>query len=245
MQSPDTTDRQMREDATTLATALAIYCETMLGANFLGFYLIGSLAHGGFNRRYSDIDIALISEHGLDDAQRAAIDDEAQRLAPTLASRVSLFWSNRSFSLGRFPPLDRLDYIDRAVPLRESEKISIDRPDLSEIQQYLRGAPFEQWAARGAQFADASALAPDDRKTYLKTHLYPARFSYSWITGQIASNDDALTYLRDHPLDGLDLTLLGRALQIRHEAADPDPLFADRMALPAQYAACAKLMESR
>jgi predicted nucleotidyltransferase len=31
----------------------------------LGAYLIGSLAHAGFSRRYSDIDIALVTETGL------------------------------------------------------------------------------------------------------------------------------------------------------------------------------------
>jgi hypothetical protein len=37
-------------------------------------YVIGSLAHGGFSRRYSDIDLALITERGLDQAalKRAA-----------------------------------------------------------------------------------------------------------------------------------------------------------------------------
>ena len=125
--------------------------------------LLGSLAHGGFNRRYSDIDVALVSENGIDDTQREAFDTEAKRLSPDLAYRVSLFWSNRHFSIGRFPPLDRLDYIDRAVPVAEREKIAIDRPSLNEIRTYLRGAPFEQWAARGSRFATQAALNPDDR----------------------------------------------------------------------------------
>lgn len=242
MQTPKATDQQIQREAIDLATGLAAYSESLLGVDFLGFYLIGSLAHGGFNRRYSDIDIALISEQGINDTQRDALTAEAQRLAPDLAGRLSLFWADRGFTTGRFPPLDRLDYIDRAVPLREREKVTIDRPSLNEIRDYLKGAPFEQWAARGSHFATQSVLAPDDRKTYLKTHLYPARFAYSWITGQIASNDDALAYLRDHPLAALDLPLLDRALQLRHAAADPDPLFADRHALPAQYDACASLM---
>jgi hypothetical protein len=39
--------------------------KTELGPELLGAYLIGSLAHGGFSRRYSDIDIAVITEAGL------------------------------------------------------------------------------------------------------------------------------------------------------------------------------------
>jgi predicted nucleotidyltransferase len=236
------TDRQIRDAATDLAKDLAKFCEKLLGPDFIGFYLIGSLAHGGFNRRYSDIDVALISENGIDDTERDAFDRQAKRLSPDLAYRVSLFWSDRKFSMGRFPPLDRLDYIDRAVALAEREKIAIDRPGLDEIRLYLRGAPFEQWATRGTNFATQSALDPDDRKTYLKTHLYPARFAYSWLTGEIASNDDAIAYLRDHPPADLDLALLSRALQCRHDAADPDKLFADRHSLPKQYAACGQLM---
>jgi len=241
MQMPD---QEVRTAATDLAQDLATFCVDLLGSDFIGFYLLGSLAHGGFNRRYSDIDVALISEDGLNDAHRSAFETQAKLLAPDLAYRVSLFWSDRSFTAGRFPPLDRLDYIDRAVPLIEREKIAIPRPNLDEIRDYLRGAPFEQWAERGAQFATQSALAPDDRKTYLKTQLYPARFAYSWITGQIASNDDAIAYLQQHPPANLDLSLLVRALQCRHAAADPDSLFADRGALPNQYMACANLMTS-
>ena len=33
-----------------------------LGQRLVGAYLIGSLAHGGFSARYSDIDMALIAE---------------------------------------------------------------------------------------------------------------------------------------------------------------------------------------
>jgi predicted nucleotidyltransferase len=237
------TDQQVRDAAIDLAKNLAYFCEKLLEQHFIGFYLLGSLAHGGFNRRYSDIDVALISENGIDDTQHEAFDTEAKRLSPELANRVSLFWSDRQFSVGRFPPLDRLDYIDCAVPLAEREKTAIDRPSLEEVRTYLRGAPFEQWSGRGSRFAAQEALDPDDRKTYLKTHLYPARFAYSWLTGQIASNDDAIAYLKAHPPADLDLLLLGRALQCRHDAADPDPLFADRFALPDQYRACEKLME--
>jgi hypothetical protein len=39
------------------------------------------------------------------------------------------------------------------------------------------------------------------------------------------------------------MVLMDRALACRHAAADPDILFDDRTSLPAQYKACAKLME--
>lgn len=236
------TDEQVRAAAAALAEHLAAFCKEMLGADFIGFYLLGSLAHGGFNRRYSDIDLALISETGMNQSQCEACDQAALRFSPSLAGRVSLFWSDRNFTVGRFPPLDRIDYIDHGVALAERERVVIEKPALVDVRNYLSGTPFDQWAARGTLFSTQATLDPHDRKTFLKTQLYPARFAYSWLTGQIASNDDAIAYLQDHPPPGLDLALIGRALNCRHQAADPDCLFADRRSLPKQYAACAQLM---
>lgn len=63
------------------------------------------------------------------------------------------------------------------------------RPTLEEIQHYLRGAPFANWADRARTFAAAETLEPKDHKEYLRTLLYPGRFYYSWMTGLMGSND--------------------------------------------------------
>ena len=53
-------------DKSTQAAAVDFACLTVsiwqaaLGSELIGAYLMGSLAHGGFSRRYSDIDIALV-----------------------------------------------------------------------------------------------------------------------------------------------------------------------------------------
>jgi len=39
--------------------------QAALGSELLGAYLMGSLAHGGFSRRYSDIDMAVVTEAGI------------------------------------------------------------------------------------------------------------------------------------------------------------------------------------
>ena len=58
-------------DDSTVATArmfagnVAAILDAKTGANLLGVYLLGSLAHGGFNRRYSDIDMALVTKNGI------------------------------------------------------------------------------------------------------------------------------------------------------------------------------------
>jgi hypothetical protein len=106
----------------------------------------------------------------------------------------------------------------------------------------LRGAPFASWAERARTFAAAETLDPKDRKAYLRTLLYPSRFCYSWITGLMDSNDDAVPFLAERRALGLDVSLIERALQCRQAAADPDSLFAERMSLPSQVEACAALL---
>ncbi len=54
--------------ALDFARALASLYQAQLGERLIGAYLIGSLAHGGFSHRYSDIDMAVVTEDGLDTA---------------------------------------------------------------------------------------------------------------------------------------------------------------------------------
>ena len=230
-----------RTRAIDFARNLVQNWQEILGTQLLGAYLIGSLAHAGFNRRYSDIDLALVTAAGL---SQDAIDDlksRATALSTDLGPKVSIFWSDRLFALGRFPPLDRVDYLDHAVALVESERLSPPRPTLEEIRKYLRGAIFATWVDRARNFAAAEKLEPKDHKMYLRTILYPGRFCYSWMTGRVGSNEDAVAFLKERPLAGLDLELIARALRCREAAADPDVLFPARTALPGQFDACASL----
>ncbi|MEE8332358.1 MAG: nucleotidyltransferase domain-containing protein [Alphaproteobacteria bacterium] len=237
-----TMDDAAREASLGLARNMADFWRDRLGDRLLGVYLLGSLAHGGFNRRYSDIDVGVIAEDGLDEGMLDDMRAEATRRAPELAAKLSVFWTDRDFAVGRFPPLDRLDYLDHAVALTEREKILPARPTLNDVRDYLRGAPFDGWATTVARFAAIKTLAPDDHKRFLRVFLYPARFAYSWAVGVMSSNDDAVTYLREHPPEGLDMALIGRALDCRHAAADPDCLFDDRIKLPSMLDACARLI---
>lgn len=235
------TDDEARDAAIDFAGGVAAFWDDRLGPRLLGCYLLGSLAHGGFSRRYSDIDVALVAEDGVDQAALDAMRGAAEALSPDLAPKLSLFWSDRHFAVGRFPPLDRVDYVDHAVALIERERERPERPSRDDIRAYLGGAPFAAWAESAALFAALDRLEPADHKPYLRAHLYPARFVYSWITGAMGSNDAAVALARERRPAGLDVDLLASALQCRHDAADPDPLFADRVALPAQVEACARL----
>ena len=72
------------------------------------------------------------------------------------------------------------------------------------------------------RFAIAEALDPKDHKAYLRTLLYPGRFCYSWMSGRMGSNDDAVAFLgKAHPAR-LDVSLITRALQCRQADADPN-----------------------
>ena len=235
------TDESARAAAVDFTRAVAAWWQEQLGDDVLGVYLLGSLAHGGFNRRYSDIDIAVIAKQPLTDDVRGAMKAHAATIAPELGPKLSLFWTDRSFTIGRFPPLDRADYLDHAMTLVERERVRPPRPTLEEVRLYLGGAPFANWAKAADGFAALETLEPKDHKPYLRAHLYPARFAYSWITGRMASNDEAVAFLRLQPPPGLDVALIERALALRQQAADPDPLFPDRVKLAQQVAACAAL----
>jgi hypothetical protein len=227
--------------AIDFARRLVPHWQEPLGIELLGVYLIGSAAHAGFSWRYSDLDIALVTAAGLSPQAHDRLRSEAVALSADWGSKVSVFWTNRHFSLGRFPPLDRIDYLDHAVVLMERECIKPPRPTLEDIRQYLRGAPFANWADGARNFAAAERLEPKDRKAYLRTLLYPGRFCYSWMTGLMASNDDAVAFVNERPPARLTVGLIARALECRQTAADPDALFSARRTLLSQIDACASL----
>ena len=239
------TDDSTVAAARMFAGSVAALLDAKMGANLLGVYLLGSLAHGGFNRLYSDIDMALVTESGIDEARLDTIKAEAAALSLELVTKLSIFWSNRQFTIGRFPPLDRVDYLDHAVALIERERVNPIRPTLQDIRAYLGGAPFANWGASATHFACLDILGSDERKSYLRALLYPARFIYSWMTGGMASNDAAVAFLNEQRVPGLDFNLVAAALQCRHDARDPDHLFSARAALPRQVEACARLVGLR
>lgn len=235
------TNEQARAAAIDFALRLVPYWQKVLGNELLGAYLIGSVAHAGFSWRYSDVDIALVTVAGLSSKAHDRIQSQAAELSADWGPRVSLFWANRYFSVGRFPPLDRIDYLDNAIILMERDCVRPNRPTLAEIQQYLRGEPFAGWVNRARSFAAADALEAKDRKAYLRMLLYPARFCYSWTTGRMGSNDEAVAFVSERPVARLNVELITRALECRQTGNHPDGLFPARATLLSQIDACASL----
>jgi hypothetical protein len=64
------------------------------------------------------------------------------------------------------------------------------------------------------------------------------------MTGLMGSNDDAVAFLSERPVAGLDVGLIGRALSCRQSAAAPDALFPARKVLPSQIETCATMVFS-
>ena len=238
-------------DHCTLASALEFTQQLgeiwsrQIGSGLCGIYRIGSLAHGGFNGRYSDIDVAVIVDEPLAPDELDLMHAGARELSTALATKLSIFWADRSFRAGRFPPLDRMDYLDHAAPIIERERIRPKRPSLESIRDYLRGQPLANWTGQVHHFTAQSVLGPDEHKPYLRSLLYPARFLYSWDTGAMASNDDAVAFVRTAGVEGLDIELITRALQFRQESRDLDALFSDRMKLAGQLSACTHVIKAQ
>jgi hypothetical protein len=202
-----------------------------LGERLAGVYLIGSLAHGGYSARYSDIDIAVVADDVLSSGEIDTVHADVAAHSAELAARYSLFWADAKFSAGRFPPLDRLDYLDHAVPLLERRQLEPERPSLAEIRGYLSGEPLRHWSQQVIRLSALADLGIDDQTAYLRALLYPARFLYSWETGNVASNDRAVAYVGRHDFLGPDIDIVARALRCRNDGSDPGLLFSERQRL--------------
>jgi hypothetical protein len=231
-----------RAEATDFARRLVLHWGEALGSELLGGYLIGSLAHAGFSRRYSDVDVALVMTSGLPEPIPDGLRYRAMALSYHWGPKVSLFWTDRHFACGRFPLLDRIDYLDHAVAVTERERVRPERPTLEEIRRYLSGEALADWVDRALRLTAAETLEPKDDKACLRAFLYPARFCYTWLTGRIGSNDDAVSFLANRHVAGLDLGSISRALECRRDAADPVALFGERTVLRQQIDACTTLV---
>jgi predicted nucleotidyltransferase len=228
-------------DVTAFVDQLAQLCEHHLGSQLAGVFLIGSLAHGGYSERYSDIDVAVIMEsldrsHELDVVKERLVGASA-----TLASRLSLFWTDVQFADGRFPLLDRIDYLDHGVALLQRRRAVPERPTREEIRAYLGGPPLQNWAQAAARFGALGELAAKDHKGYLRTLLYPARFICTWETGLVVSNDEAVAYIRKYGHLGADIDIVLRALSCRTRGADPSELFPERHGLGRLVRICSSI----
>lgn len=228
-------------DVAAFVDRFAQLCNHCLGRQLAGVFLIGSLAHGGYSERYSDIDVAVVLQSLSASRELDVLKDRLTRTSGELASRLSLFWTDVEFAGGRFPLLDRVDYLDHRVALLQRRPATPERPSLQAIRAYLRADPLHTWARAAARFGALGAIADRDHKAYLRTLLYPARFIYTWETGLVVSNDQAVAYAREHDRIGVDIDLIRRALSCRTRGEDLSKLFSERDKLDRLVQICVKI----
>jgi len=233
-------DQPARSAAAEFAGRLVEHWQEALGTELLGAYLIGSLAHAGFNRRYSDIDLALVTRAGLTAPMLTACERMLSR-CPRSGAQVSVFWTDRHFALGRFPPLIAWTIWITRLRWWSANACGRRGPRWKTFSSTCAARHLRAGRA-GAQLRRDEVLAPKDHKAYLRTLLYPGRFCYSWTTGPHGLKRRGRAFLSKGQVAGLDIACSKTRWRCRQRAADPDMLFSARSVLPSQIDACAALV---
>ena len=199
-----------------------------LGGALIHVVQLGSLAHGGFSERFSDIDIAVILK---DRVTAARIEDLKQRLAGLeplrLAEKISLFWTVPDFSWGRLRPVDQVDLHDNGRPLWGGPLRGLaPRPAPEAVREDMRALSLPYWAEKTRHFSGQLPASESEFKEFVRCLLYPARLIFTWRTGRLGSNDEAVDYAERVAADSsLRPDMLREALGCRNGEIEDRHLF--------------------
>jgi hypothetical protein len=205
---------------------VAEYFKSRLGASLVEAYKLGSLAHGGFSNIYSDIDVGLLLNCNEPPVEMSALIAQTNTLDAEYGKKLSVFWGNPEFAWGRLPVIDRLDMLDRGMPLLHGIKPTFRRPMKDEIHQEQLQSIERSWKSRIPELSRLTALEPRDRKPYIRTILYVARLIYTWDNLAVDSNDRAVEYLHKVQPPDLDLKPIDMALACRNKKCTAEDVFA-------------------
>ena len=212
--------------------------QARLGERLLSAYAIGSLAHGGFSRAVSDIDLALLTDERRDRDMTAVVAAVAADVAGSglaLGNRLSVFhapWDRFADPPGdaRFPPIDRHDlmHYGRLVAGRDLRDVYGRSPGAAEIREQavdsaLRRVTPRQLRIELRRLARGGITVHDASKTV----LWPARLQHVCDTGRATGNGPAV----EHYLalaDARHRALVADALDWRNRGAVTDPQAARR-----------------
>ena len=213
-------------DIKNYVARVADYFDSELKSALVEVYKLGSLAHGGFSKIYSDIDVGLLLNSGQPPNRMSELIAEAKLLDAEYGKKLSVFWGNPDFTWGRLPIIDRLDLLDHGVPLLYGVKAELRRPSEDEIHEALRESIAKSWQPRLPELSRLTSLEPKDRKPYIRAILYAARLIYTWDNLAVDSNDRAVDYLHQVQPPGLDLKPIDMALACRQEKCTAEEVFA-------------------
>jgi hypothetical protein len=172
--------------------------QAALGSRLIAGYALGSLAHGGFSRLVSDVDLGIILRDPLREEDRVIIDRVAGSVkagGSALDQRLSVFWGSPA-SLegpdggGRFPPLDRLDLLEYGRLLTGSDvRSGMARPDRTEL--LVAGAEFALGYLGDSvlnEIRSPAQLVARGLRPVTKIVLFPVRFLFTAETGRVGIN---------------------------------------------------------
>jgi predicted nucleotidyltransferase len=213
---------------------VAGYLKSALADSLIDAYKLGSLAHGGFSKIYSDIDMGVLLSSREPPDRMSDLIGAAKSLHSEYGKKLSIFWGNPDFNWGRLPVIDRLDLLDHGVPLLHGVKPNFRRPTKEEIHQEQIQSIERSWKSRLPELTALTILEPKDHKPYIRAILYPARLIYTWDNLTVASNDRAVEYLHRVQHPGLDLKPIDMALACRNEQRTAEDVFALRVDLNRQ-----------
>ncbi|MGE5303766.1 MAG: hypothetical protein ACM3TN_10590 [Alphaproteobacteria bacterium] len=205
---------------------VAGYFKSALGDSIIDVYRLGSLAHGGFSKIYSDIDVGILLACTEPPAAMTGLIAEAKALDAGYGKKLSIFWGNPDFNWGRLPVIDRLDLLDHGVPLLYGVKPNFRRATRDEIHQEQLQSVERSWKSRLPELSRLKTLEAKDRKPYIRAILYAARLIYTWDNLTVDSNDRAVEYLHQVQPPGLDLKAIDMALTCRNGKCTAEDVFA-------------------
>jgi hypothetical protein len=218
-----------------LLEGLVALARTRFPDRLRAVYCLGSVAHGGWSRRLSDVDVCVVLGDPLHEGDGPALVGLSGELAesfPRFGPRLSLFWATEAIlkgddTGGRLGPLEVADLAQNGLLLWGVDVRATIRPlGREELLAAMEADMIDRWERRVTPFAGRDALAAGDgaeldERTLIKACLYPARFLFTAETGRIAGNDAAARSFAERYGEP-HAAALRLASEIRDRAQGPD-----------------------
>ena len=192
--------------AQALVDATIRNANQLFGKRLTAAYALGSLAHGGFAKAVSDVDMALVIADPITDGDSETFDALNLRATESkmeFAERLSVFWgspaslSSGESKAGRFPALDRLDLI-RHGRLLHGQDVRAELTEPTRRQLVVEATAFALKVLAKpevlAQIHDPMTLAAAGVRPLTKRVLFPVRFIYTAETGEVGRNEAAVAH---------------------------------------------------